>query len=123
MMPRCNGTRTRSQVRLCHNGYWRVVTLDSMLPTNEHGQPAFACGARMQTWPALVEKAYAKACGCYSALENGGCDEALSVLTGAPCDVVQLVASKAEASGVGERCLWDVEDCWKMLHDSHLGWC
>ena len=109
------------QVRLCHNGCWHVVTLDSMLPVNAHGAPAFACGARMQIWPALVEKAYAKACGCYSALERGGCDEALSVLTGAPCDAMQLVASKDAASIYGGRSLWKAEDCWKILYDSHLG--
>lgn len=108
------------QVRLCHNGYWHVITLDSMLPVNEHGAPAFACGARMQIWPALVEKAYAKACGCYSALERGGCDEALSVLTGAPCDAMQLVASKDAASLYGGRSLWNVDDCWKILYNSYL---
>lgn len=73
------------QVRLCLQGSWRVVTVDSFIPVNGYtGKPAFTSCRRRQAWALLLEKAAAKACGSYAALQSGNVSEGLSMLTGAP---------------------------------------
>ncbi|KAG5176993.1 hypothetical protein JKP88DRAFT_334256 [Tribonema minus] len=52
--------------------------------------PAFASAVGGQLWPALVEKAYAKAHGSYHAISGGHVREAFTALTGAPTETLLL---------------------------------
>ena len=78
------------QVRLCKDGNWQIITVDSLFPITKNGTLAYANGARCQLWPAILEKAFAKIYGSYAAIESGTCIEALQILTGAPCFRVVL---------------------------------
>ena len=78
------------QVRLCHGGEWKVVTVDDSLPVNAIGCLAYLKAARRQLWVPLLEKAYAKLHGCYEALEGGTFVEAFSTLTGMPVIRIHL---------------------------------
>lgn len=93
------------QVRLCHDGEWRTMLIDDLLPCVQPrspvgpvmgmpGVPAFAYAARRQLWVSLVEKAMAKLYGSYEALESGNTDEALATLTGYPCERLDLKAAR-----------------------------
>ncbi len=110
------------QIRLCLDGYWKVITLDDMLPVNNDGAVAYAIGSRLQLWPALMEKAFAKAYGSYSSIVSGHCDECLSMLTGAPCDTFHLVQSEEEAKKLrskGEGSWWNYDDVLICLESYH----
>ena len=80
---------------------WKVYTIDDMLPFHDNGCLAYTSGARMQLWPSLLEKAFAKAHGSYGAIVSGQCSEALSILTGSPTDSFRLSAPAAAASSGG----------------------
>ncbi|GAX14041.1 calpain-15 [Fistulifera solaris] len=107
------------QVNLCLDGKWTPVIVDSHLPVvlekistrntrslpqlAEKGGlslqqdlfvfPAFCAAFQWQLWPALVEKAYAKAHGCYAQLSGGFIAEGLQDLTGAPTETHLLFAA------------------------------
>jgi hypothetical protein len=101
------------QINLCLDGKWTLVIVDSSLPVvfdedshtsmkktklkggvavaelgNLVASPAFAAVPDGQLWPALVEKAYAKAHGSYAQLSGGFIAEALSDMTGAPTETI-----------------------------------
>lgn len=60
-------------------GVWHDVVVDDYLPVNENGNLIF-CQNREEPnefWAALLEKAYAKVCGCYENLEGGFTSDAL----------------------------------------------
>lgn len=42
----------------------------------------------------IIEKAFAKVCGCYQALDAGHSIEAMSMLSGQPCETLFLQVSK-----------------------------
>ena len=109
------------QVNLCLDGQWRPVTVDAHLPViyrdvsqkapgrnskregipvpNQPGVvaiPAFCATPQGQLWPALVEKAYAKAHGSYAQLSGGFIQEGLMDLTGAPCETIIFERADAE---------------------------
>lgn len=81
-------------VRLCIGGRWRGVVLDDRLPClgggGYHTQLVFCVTRRSQLWASMVEKAVAKVCGGYEALCGGESGDALTMLTGWPCDIVRL---------------------------------
>ena len=93
------------QVNLCLDGKWTPVIVDSHLPIapqdkkkrstefrgivgNHDYVPAFCDVPNGQLWPALIEKAYAKAHGSYAQLSGGFIAEALQDLTGAPTETL-----------------------------------
>lgn len=72
-------------VRICHDGRWVAVLVDSLLPCRGL-RPAFARNGidRAEMWPSLLQKAWAKIHGSYFALLRTDVCHALNDLTGYP---------------------------------------
>ncbi len=69
------------------NGEWKAITLDDWFPCfTENNKPAFTKAKGFELWAMLLEKAYAKAYGCYYAIKGGDPADALRDLTGAPTE-------------------------------------
>jgi calpain-15 len=77
-------------IRLCHNGLWQTVIVDDCFPCTEYKQLAYCQANRHQLYVPLIEKACAKLFGSYADLSGGQTDEGLQLLTGAPCDYIDL---------------------------------
>ena len=77
-------------VRLCHNGLWKTVLVDDCFPCTLNNQLAFTQANRRQLYVPLIEKACAKLFGSYADLISGQTEEGLQLLTGAPCDHIDL---------------------------------
>lgn len=77
-------------VRICYNGIWKTVLLDGYFPCTVHNTLAFSRGARCQLYVPLIEKACAKLFGSYASLSGGSTAEGLQLLTGAPCERINL---------------------------------
>ena len=62
---------------------WAVVIVDDRIPCDANGHPAF-CRNRDEHvyWAMIVEKAYAKLCGSYEAMQGGTVVQGLEDLTG-----------------------------------------
>ena len=78
-------------IRICHNGVWKTIIVDDCFPCTEHKQLAYTKASRRQLYVPLIEKACAKLFGSYGALYSGYTEEGLQLLTGAPCDHIDLV--------------------------------
>jgi len=110
------------QVRLCHNGQWKVVIVDDYFPVtvatadpsnpfeSERAGLAYSRGAQGQLWVSLVEKAYAKLHGSYAAISAGQMHLALADLTGAPCTSVTLPDRLPDLINRGDGEAADVPD-------------
>lgn len=83
-------------IRLCVDGRWRLVLVDERFPTRGDGRLAYATCRRGQLFGSLIEKAYAKLCGTYDALEGGRAAEALYLLTGCACCELKTEAEPDE---------------------------
>lgn len=71
------------RLKLCKNGEWVEVTVDDYIPCYPHnGGPAFSKAHGNELWAMLLEKAYAKLHGCYTALRLGMPYDAYVDLTG-----------------------------------------
>lgn len=99
------GSRERAvgayRVWVCQRGWWESLLIDDYLPASMRG-PLFArCPVDpRRLWVPLLEKAYAKSRGSYSALCLIDVVEALADLTGAPTrhlSAVWLAAQEAPA--------------------------
>ncbi|CAK9011466.1 unnamed protein product [Durusdinium trenchii] len=82
-------------VRLWLGGSWRDIIVDDRLPCIGNGlstyyQLAYCSTRRCQLWASIIEKGFAKACGSYEAIAGGQPEEALSILTGWPCETIQF---------------------------------
>lgn len=77
-------------VRICHNGLWQSIIVDDYFPCTRHKQLVFTQAKRRQLYVLLIEKACAKIFGSYASLNAGNLQEGLQLLTGAPCDYIDL---------------------------------
>lgn len=77
--------------------------------SNVIAYPAFCAAPQYQLWPALVEKAYAKAHGSYAQLSGGFIAEGLTDLTGAPTETVIFSAGMFDRDELWVRMLSFVE--------------
>ncbi|CAF3546833.1 unnamed protein product [Rotaria sp. Silwood1] len=77
-------------VRICHNGIWTAVLLDSYFPCTFDSELAYSRAAHRQLYVSLIEKACAKLFGSCGSLSEGSMAEGLQLLTGAPCDHINL---------------------------------
>ncbi|CAF0982540.1 unnamed protein product [Adineta ricciae] len=77
-------------VRICHNGLWKTIIVDDCFPCTKHKRLVFSHAKRCQLFVPLIEKACAKVFGSYASLRSGNMREGLQLLTGAPCDHIDL---------------------------------
>lgn len=80
-------------VRICHNGSWKTVIVDDCFPCTNQKNLVFSQARRRQLYVPLIEKACAKLFGSYTNLISGSLVEGLQLLTGAPCDHINLQPS------------------------------
>ncbi len=90
-------------VRICHNGLWNTVIVDDCFPCTPYNQLAFSQANRRQLFVPLIEKACAKLFGSYEDLISGQTEEGLQLLTGAPCDHIDL---NPERNTLDSQILW-----------------
>uniref|UniRef100_A0A8C5QJ67 Calpain catalytic domain-containing protein n=1 Tax=Leptobrachium leishanense TaxID=445787 RepID=A0A8C5QJ67_9ANUR len=77
-------------------GDWVEVVVDDTLPTRR-GQLLYTkSDTRGEMWSALLEKAYAKVCGGYPALQGGAIPEALEDFTGGIAESVSVSRQNVE---------------------------
>jgi calpain-15 len=77
-------------IRICHNGLWETVIIDDCFPCTQYKQLAYTKASGRQRYVPLIEKACAKLFGSYADLSSGCTSEGLQLLTGAPCDHINL---------------------------------
>lgn len=82
--------------RFCINGEWIQVTVDDLIPFFPNSKtPTFCKIVKNSIWPLILEKAYAKAYGSYQKTEIGFSKDALTDLTGAPCEYLDIRTNPA----------------------------
>eukprot|EP01125_Pyxidicula_operculata_P004086 TRINITY_DN1585_c1_g1_i1.p1 TRINITY_DN1585_c1_g1~~TRINITY_DN1585_c1_g1_i1.p1 ORF type:complete len:1011 (+),score=266.75 TRINITY_DN1585_c1_g1_i1:116-3034(+) len=100
------------QCRFYKDAQWHVVTVDDRLPINKMGALHFAqCRDRNEFWVGILEKAYAKLHGNYAAIEHGSIADALTDLTGEPCEVIP---SLEETDELWEKLVQNMESGYLM---------
>ena len=71
------------------NGAPREVIIDDHFPCYEWGKPLFSHSKANELWVLLIEKAWAKLFGSYTATEEGEIQEIFECLTGTPCTSIK----------------------------------
>ncbi|CAF0766322.1 unnamed protein product [Adineta ricciae] len=90
-------------VRLCYNGLWKTVIVDDCFPCTQYNQLAFTQAHHRQLYVPLIEKACAKLFGSYADLIGGQTEEGLQLLTGAPCEHIDL---NPTTNSVDDEIIW-----------------
>ena len=103
-------------LRLCIDGRWQVLIVDDLLPCyGRHGGGlVFSKATRNQLWVPLIEKAMAKAYGCYESLAGGHTYEGLSALTGECVETFALPDDKRPSDRSDSSAI-DPEELWIKL--------
>ncbi|CAF3407564.1 unnamed protein product [Rotaria socialis] len=102
-------------------GYWYDVVIDDQLPFHSDGRLVFCRNKKdkNEMWAPLLEKAYAKICGSYEAMEGGFTTDALIDMTGGIEEAFELnnaSTANAEFKERVKRVLWQA-----YLRKSMLG--
>lgn len=69
-------------VKLCKDGMWQKVIMDSFIPCTPKGGPIYSKANGSELWVMLLEKAFAKYNGSYASIRSGFPYEAMIDLTG-----------------------------------------
>ena len=77
-------------VHICLNGLWKTIIVDDCFPCTKHKHLVFTQAKRCQSFVPLIEKVCAKLFVSYASLKGGNMAERLQLLTGAPCDHLDL---------------------------------
>ncbi|XP_040190394.1 calpain-1 catalytic subunit-like [Rana temporaria] len=84
------------QFQLSQFGEFADVIIDDLLPTKNNALMYAKSSTKEEMWSPLLEKAYAKTRGGYSALEGGTIPEALEDFTGGLAETVSLTHHTSE---------------------------
>lgn len=101
----CNPQTGLYVVRLCKDGSWKTITLDSFIPCMPQKGPIYSRTTNNTLWVSLIEKAFAKYHGSYQSIRHGWYHEAMIDLTGAPYLQIYF-QDTATQNAVADGSLW-----------------
>ena len=78
------------EVYLFLQGEWQIIVVDDYLPVRSNGNLYGASPKKLDLWIVILEKAFAKACGCYMNLTAGIAEDAFEVLLGVKTSYFKL---------------------------------
>lgn len=102
------------QVRLCKDGNWKTVIVDDCFPCDAQGNLIYSRPQNKQLWVMLLEKAAAKLYGGYEVLNSGLVVESLAMLTGEPCEHIDIKGSDVEKKD-DKKFKLDHDELWAEL--------
>ncbi|EPY29211.1 calpain-like cysteine peptidase [Strigomonas culicis] len=80
------------RVQLCCSGWWTGTIVDKYFPASAHAPEFATCGDDIQAlWVSVLEKAYAKHFGSYSAMQLSSVENTLMDFSGCPCTSLSSV--------------------------------